>query len=689
MNSYFGKENTGGSYASKGFRYQDYCSLIYLFKYIDNDKFLELAAESTNDFIMIFKDKEISVQVKKRHLTLKEVRSLMENINQEEDTEYVFIATSFDKSLRDLILKAKWFKNIQDSSSSDKRKLKVKNEFIQELKKYDYEHLYDKLIITKFDVIPEEFSNIYLSETYHEMLDRTDIFVNRRDLLNALKLEIVEIRCDRKFINKEKLKDIINQYKKEPEINKIVKKVYENHISNPSETLKALGETNKSILDDLEKKIVEADELARNNNYREALRIYSSLATIYERDNILVNCAALCELEKEYGRAIEYGNLAIKKNEYNYDAHFILGTSYCKTNIENKFDLTLHHFKKANDIKETGELYHNIGYTYYLKGDRCGALKNYEKALELDNNLANTHLNISDLVPYEKSLYHLNQAIKLDKDMYQAYSKKGELLRFIGLPNMALKYFKKCLTYDKFNQESLKGMALSLFELGRFDESMIYLSDWIRECKNDLFKSFEKDRESLIICIDWFKTTFFKLKVLDKNHILINMPDGVRCIDISEKDGNIFIGAIKYDVKKLGFPIAGKIFNSVKKYNEVKEQIYKNKKLWNKKINNLFDLDNFIKVNIKKFSENTYIEICSEDYKVIGYTDNNGDGTESFFNGFREFECMSIIFKCEENGELFGIDNVRNLNIEEVNDLRLDNFTEDISKEEFIKQMNL
>ena len=689
MSSYFGKKNTGGSYASKGFQYQDYCSLIYLFKYIDHKEFLELAVETTNDFTIIFNNKEISVQVKKKHLNLKQIKSLLEDINQEEDTEYIFIATSFDETVNELMLKVRWFKNIQNSSSSDKRKLKAKEDFIEVLKKYNCDHLYGKLLVADFEKIPEEFSNIYLSEIYYEMLDRLNIFVNRIDLLNALKLKVVEMRCNRQFINKIKVDEIIDKYKKESEIDKIVKTVYENHINKPSEILKALGENNKSILDDLEKKIFEADELAQNKKYKESLKIYSSLATIYERDNILVNCAAVCELEKEYEEAIRYGNLAIEKNKYNYEAHFILGTSYCATDIENKFDLTLHHFKKAKDIKETGELYHNIGYTYYLKNDKNNALKNYKKALELDNNLANTHLNISDFVSYTDSLYHLNKAIELDSDMYQAYSKKGELLRFIGLPKMALKYFKKCLTYDKFNYQSLKGMALSLFELGRFDESMIYLSDWIRICKNNIFKSFEKDRESLIICIDWFKTIYLKLKIVDENHILINMPDGLRCIDISEKDGDIFIGAIKYDVEGLGFPVAGKIFNNVKKYKETKEQIYKNRRLWNKDINHFVDLYDSIEVNIKKLSENTYIEIHSEDYKVIGYTDNNGEGTESFFREFKDMECISIIFKCEENGEILIIDNVRNLNIEEVNDLELDNFIGDISKEEFIKQMNL
>lgn len=689
MSSYFEKKNTGGSYASKGFQYQDYCSLIYLFRYIDNKEFLELAVETTNDFTLIFDDKEISVQVKKKHLNLSQVKSLLEDIKQEEDTEYVFIANSFDKSVNELMLKVRWFKNIKNSSSSDKRKLKAEKDFIELLKKYNFYNLYNKLLITNFENIPEELSNVYLSETYYEMLDRLDIFVNRIDLLNTFKLKVVEMRCNRQFLNKIEIDEIIDKYKKDPEINKIVKNVYENHINKPTEILRALGENNKSILDDLEKKIFEADELARNQNYKASLKIYSSLANIYERDNILVNCAALCELEKEYDEAIKYANLAIEKNKYNYEAHFILGTSYCTVDIENNFDLTMHHFKKARDIKETGYLYHNIGYTYYLKDDKINALKNYQKALELDNNLADTHFNISEFVSYEDALYHLNKAIDLDSDMYQAYAKKGELLRFIGLPKLALKYFKKCLIYDKFNCESLKGMALSLFELGRFDESMIYLSDWIKECKNEILKSNNKNRQSLIIFIDWFKTTFLILEKLDENRILVYMPDGVRCIDISKNKSQILIGTIKYGENGIEIPIVGKVFDSKKDYDEVKNQICKNKKLWKKESNNLIDIDHSIGINIKKFSENTYIEIESLNYKVIGYTDSNGEGTDSFFRGFKNTECISVRFKCEENGEVFCIENVSNLKIEEADDLRLENFTGDISKEEFIKQMNL
>lgn len=587
------------------------------------------------------------------------------------------------------MLKLDRAKDALKSHMSDYEKKEIKDDFINELKKYKCEYLYEKFIISSFIVIPEAYLEAYLLGLYTEWSEANKLNLDKINFLNNLLVTTMKMRTIGKCMSKDMFNSIIEKHKKEDPINEILKSFYDNHFNKPSEILGMLGNSKEIIISNLQDKIEKADELARNGNYKDSLVIYTSLANIYENEKIFINCAALYELDKNYKKAIEYSNKALTYDSNNYEAYFILGTSHSELDIEGKLDEALKFLEKAKEIKETGELYHNIGYIYHLKGDRKKAYINYSKALQLDNNLARTHCNISDLVSKANAIYHLDRAIELDQDMYQAYSKKGELLRFIGLPNMALKYFEKCLIYDKFNQESLKGMALSLFELDRFDESAIYLSDWIRICKNDLFKSFEKDRESLIICIDWFKTIYLKLKIVDENHILINMPDGVRCLDISEKDGNIFIGSIKYDIKELGFPIAGKIFNCLKKYNEVKEQFYKNKKLWNKEINNLVDLYDCIEVHIKKLNPNTYIEICSENYKVIGYIDNNGEGLESFFKGFKEFGCISIIFECKENGESFGIDNVRNLYIEEINDFELDNFTGDISKEELTKQMNL
>lgn len=688
--SFFSKSLLGGCNLARGIEYQDYCSLIYLFGHVDSNLFLEMSVERENDFAILLDNLKISAQVKKYKIGIAKAKELLKDIKVSKNIEYIFICTQMSDDLNSMMLKLDRAKDALKSHMSDGEKAEINDDFINELKKHKFEDLYEQFIISRFIVVPEAYLEAYLLGLYTEWSESNKLKLDKMNFLNDLLVTIMKMRTHGKCMDKIMFNSIIEKHKKDPQINEILKTFYDNHLSKPSEILKILGDNKDIILSNLQGKIKKADELARNGKYKDAIVIYTSLANIYENENIFINCAELYELDKNYKKAIEYSKKALVYDSNNYEAYFILGTSYSQLDIEDRLDKALRFFEKANEIKETGELYHNIGYTYFLKDDRENAYINYSKALHLDDNLASTHCNISDFVSSEDAIYHLDRAIELDRDMYEAYSKKGELLRFIGLPNMALKYFKKCLMYDKFNQEALKGMALSLFELGRFDESMIYLSDWIRVCKNDLFKSFEKDRESLIICIDWVKTIYLKLKIVDENHILINMPDGTRCLDISEKDGHIFIGSIKYNSEELGFPIAGKIFNSAKKYNEVKEQFYKNKKLWNKKIsNNLVDLYDCIEVNIKKLSENTYIEICSQDYKVIGYTDHNGEALESFFSGFKEFECISIIFRCEENGEVFGIDNVRNLNIEEANDLELDNFRGDISKEEFIKQMNL
>ena len=65
MENYYSKTNTGGAATSRGFTYQDLCTIKYFLDHVDRDNFISLTLEQTDDFSILFKEnKETNFQVK-------------------------------------------------------------------------------------------------------------------------------------------------------------------------------------------------------------------------------------------------------------------------------------------------------------------------------------------------------------------------------------------------------------------------------------------------------------------------------------------------------------------------------------------------------------------------------------------------------------------------------------------------
>ena len=68
LSDYFSKPNTGGAIASRGFTYQDYCTLIELFRFVDDNTFRAISIETLDDFTIFIDNTEVLYQVKKCNL---------------------------------------------------------------------------------------------------------------------------------------------------------------------------------------------------------------------------------------------------------------------------------------------------------------------------------------------------------------------------------------------------------------------------------------------------------------------------------------------------------------------------------------------------------------------------------------------------------------------------------------------
>ncbi|MFY0520992.1 tetratricopeptide repeat protein [Lysinibacillus sp. UGB7] len=682
MDTYFSKKNTGGSYASKGFEYQDYCCLSTVFMNLSENDFKSVSVETINDFTIMFETYEVCVQVKRQHINISYAKTLLEGIEIKKDKMYEIIGTSISEDLRNLMTNIMWLKNIKNSSRNDSEKIDAEESLKKILEKQKLEKYYEKLLITSFAPIPEDMAPMALYANYSYWLDTNSYSCNKEDLLNNMLLKISKMRSDRAYLNKEDLEATINQYRIETAVTKVLDEFYDRKFKTPSEILKILGGDKEEILKKLEVHIIEADKYIKSKDFSKALKIYSSLAVLYQEEAVLINCAMLYEVLDNYSEAISYCNKILQLNPRSYEAYFILGTSSGQLN---QIDNALEYLNKAKELKETAEIYYNLGFIYYLRKDNDKAYSCYRKCLELDDTFADAHLNISDFTEKENAIFHLDRAIELNSHMYQAYGKKGELLRDIGLHNHAIRYFKKCLDYDKTNFQALKGISLCLLDLGKPEEAAIYFADWISEYKEQLLPSkMNNGQSNMIVDITWHRTRFLHYKKIDENIIRVDMPYGSVEINISEGKCFIFIGCLmNLDKSEAVLPIVGKLYENEKEFLKCVTSIKNNSILPNDNAT----MAKSIKVLVREYNDRIFISIDVGNYQMSGFTDMISDGYRNFLNGYNSKKEIGVLISCLDSKKDFLIEGIINVTLEKFEEEPLKKLKNDITKEMLNKAM--
>ncbi len=200
---------------------------------------------------------------------------------------------------------------------------------------------------------------------------------------------------------------------------------------------------NSEILD-----LCKANCLYELKNYSESKTLYESLySTNKENFQILFRLGYFNLEEKNYSKAIEYFNRI----------------------LENKKKLT----DPPNDYnhpKNTGLTLYNLGFSHEKLGDDINAEKNYLLALDFEKNHVDTHVNLSNIFlrnhNTDKSLYHLNTALKLAPKQRELYINLSDIYAEIGDHNKSTFYkrigagalvfkSKKEYGYYEINKEAL------------------------------------------------------------------------------------------------------------------------------------------------------------------------------------------------------------------------------------------
>jgi tetratricopeptide (TPR) repeat protein len=141
--------------------------------------------------------------------------------------------------------------------------------------------------------------------------------------------------------------------------------------------------------------------------------------------------------------------------------------------------LYLFFFTTISAFAQTAEEYVEKGYKYAYDGNYYLALKNYDKAINLDPKLAKAYYNRGnvkyDLKDYEGAIEDCEKAIALNPNLIDAYFNvaisKYHLKDFDG----AIKYFDQAIRINDKDGESYYWRGMSNFKNGKTNEAC---KDW-------------------------------------------------------------------------------------------------------------------------------------------------------------------------------------------------------------------
>lgn len=400
-----------------------------------------------------------------------------------------------------------------------------------------------------------------------------------------------------------------------------------------------------SLLRKPTEKINLAQSYISDGNYKRALEIFTSLADIYETEFMYINCAILSQSIGKYSKAIEYSNKLLKINPKCFEAYFVKGTCLGE---RKKYSQAIKNLEKALNIKQCIEAFHNLGYIYFEKGERDNAIECLNRCLESYGDSWETHLNIAvayfDGFRNEKALYHINESIRINDKCYRSLSLKGEILRYLGEIDNAIKYFDKCISYNNRSDKALFGLGLSLIENKNIKEGIIYLSKWLGNNKEKLFKDIGGN--VLIIDIGWKRTLYLLFELVDSNTVNLILNDDKKfTLRLPSDKDYIFIGcAPNYDKKKYGsVPFVGKIYEKDEDYKKTIKEIKDRVELFN-----FFDERRFITVGddisvyIEEKKTSVYIELRFKDYRIFGVTNTKSEGYYEFIRKYQQYGCTQV-----------------------------------------------
>lgn len=316
----------------------------------------------------------------------------------------------------------------------------------------------------------------------------------------------------------------------------IFKLNYRIYNDNSSEVLNEPGHNDEEVANRVEDALSEVNNLVNKENYNRAFEVFISTSKLFEDENIYLNTAQLCYKTSQYAKAVEFADRILQLKLLRYEALQIKGVSLAQLKDYRQAVTVL---EEALAIKENYMDYYNLGTIYYMMRNYSEAINQYEKCLSINSNYAEAHLNISVCnfycMNYDLFIYHVNEALRLQPDMYEAYRRKGEYHRFLEEYNEAVKYFRLCLNLNPENYEALLGISISLQMNNQMQESTEYFKKLFALHSDRLFKN--NKEKAHIVDVGHEKTSLITFEKIAEDMFKVYINN--RCMPVNlNDDGN-------------------------------------------------------------------------------------------------------------------------------------------------------
>ncbi len=179
--------------------------------------------------------------------------------------------------------------------------------------------------------------------------------------------------------------------------------------------------------------------------------------------------------QSSFDEGIKYFYKAAGLEHWNFKFYYNLGNAlYEQGRYEEAFKQ--YDYIRGYISRDNAAVHNLMGKAASRKGDYDVALKNLNKALELDPELADAHFNFGKLLQSqdksEEAIEHYMDAIRIDPKMAEAYSNCGAAYYMIGKPEDAKKYLTLALQINPDYAEAHNNLGLILFENENFNEAV-------------------------------------------------------------------------------------------------------------------------------------------------------------------------------------------------------------------------
>ena len=212
LSDYFSKPNTGGAIASRGFTYQDYCTLIELFRFVDDNTFRAISIETLDDFTIFIDNTEVLYQVKKMQFDVKIINGVLEKDIENKKQRFIFTSKDSAK-YNGLFDKIKEYDESQKSSRTDSEKeiIKKKTKEIVEDKNIKNS---EKYLLSTVRIYEDTNIDDILYSKFRKWLDLKDFYIFEKDnFLDKLRLFISDKKGNRGELKKEEFYEIVDKFK--------------------------------------------------------------------------------------------------------------------------------------------------------------------------------------------------------------------------------------------------------------------------------------------------------------------------------------------------------------------------------------------------------------------------------------------------------------------------------------------